>query len=377
MSRAFHLTVASLAALLLMGGPVLAQEKTAKKDVVSFGALRSSTLETARTQAQDWLKSVGKTDAATTTAFAKIWAESDDRPILDRVADTLGLGSADAKKLLTEARDLNAAPPTKLPELLKDAKQSAFFRTNLSLAYAKALSQRRVYEESLETLNTIKPEQVVDPATHLFHKAAAEYSTLQRKQADASIARLLDDVVDAPERYKMVAALMHFDMLSWKDKDLGSIARKMDNVERRLELARGGPQTQKQQKEIVDRLDELIKQLENQQKQQQQQQQQGGQGDPNGGQCPQGGQPGQGQGQGPPSNNIQASSPQQDSMGGNGSGPGNVDPKKLKEMAEVWGKLPERERAKAMLELTRDMPPRYREVIENYFKKLAQSDAGK
>jgi hypothetical protein len=29
-----------------------------------------------------------------------------------------------------------------------------------------------------------------------------------------------------------------------------------------------------------------------------------------------------------------------------------------------------------MLELTRDMPPRYREVIENYFKKLASSQSG-
>ena len=60
-------------------------------------------------------------------------------------------------------------------------------------------------------------------------------------------------------------------------------------------------------------------------------------------------------------------------MAGTGRGPGQVDPKRLKEMAEGWGKLPEKERAKAMVELTRDMPPRYREVIENYFKKLAQN----
>ena len=33
-----------------------------------------------------------------------------------------------------------------------------------------------------------------------------------------------------------------------------------------LELARGGPQTQKMQKEVVARLDEIIKQLENQAK---------------------------------------------------------------------------------------------------------------
>jgi hypothetical protein len=66
----------------------------------------------------------------------------------------------------------------------------------------------------------------------------------------------------------------------------------------------------------------------------------------------------------------------QDSNTANNSGPGNVDPKRLRELAEVWGKLPEKERAKAMLELQRDLPPRYREVIENYFKKLAQNEQG-
>ena len=70
---------------------------------------------------------------------------------------------------------------------------------------------------------------------------------------------------------------------------------------------------------------------------------------------------------------MKSSSPQQDSFGGTGTGPGNVDQKKLKQMAAQWGKLPERERAKAMVELTKDLPPRQREVIETYFKKLASS----
>jgi acyl-CoA hydrolase len=50
---------------------------------------------------------------------------------------------------------------------------------------------------------------------------------------------------------------------------------------------------------------------------------------------------------------------------------GEIDAKRLKEIADVWGKLPEKERAKAMLELTRDLPPRYRETIETYLKKIA------
>jgi hypothetical protein len=65
-----------------------------------------------------------------------------------------------------------------------------------------------------------------------------------------------------------------------------------------------------------------------------------------------------------------------DSQIGTNSGPGNVDQKKLKGLAQQWGKLPDKERAKAMQDLIRDMPPRHREVIENYFKKLAQSQPG-
>jgi hypothetical protein len=53
-----------------------------------------------------------------------------------------------------------------------------------------------------------------------------------------------------------------------------------------------------------------------------------------------------------------------------------VDNKKLTEMAKQWGKLPERERVKTMVELTKDLPPRHREVIENYSKKPANSDNG-
>jgi hypothetical protein len=325
------------------------------KETATFGTLKSAEPGVARAQAEAWLKEVGKTDAATQKAFADIWAG--DHTVLDKVADTLALGSPEAKALLDEAKAPGSAAPTEVPAIVKDRKQPAFFRANLALAYGKALSNRRVFEESLEVLNTVNPEQVVDPATLLFHKAVAEHSLTKAREANNTIARLLDDVADAPERYKTVAALMVFDMMAWKDKDLGSIARKMDNIERRLDLSRGGPKTQKLQKEVVARLDELIKEMENQ-----------CQGQCNGGNCPNGGNPGNN-----PNNTTNPSSPQLDSNGGNGSGPGNVDPKKLKELAEVWGKLPEKERAKAMAELTRDMPPRYREVIQKYFKEISKA----
>src|SRR5439155_2752735 len=179
---------------------------------------------------------------------------------------------------------------------------------NRALAYAKALSYRKVYEEALETLKLFKAERVVGPASFLFDKAVAEHGLMLKKEAHETIARLLDDVPTAPERYKMVAALMHFDMLAWQDKNvldkLANIGRKMDNIQRRLGLERGGKKTQKQQKDVVARLDELIKELENQNDSD----------CPNGGNCPSGGQA-KGNGS-KPSSNIQASSPQKDSIGG-------------------------------------------------------------
>jgi hypothetical protein len=264
MTRRGAAVMALCGALLFAGQATADDAKKVPKEIASFGTLRAAAPDAARAQAEAWLKDAGKTDAATQKAFADIWAG--DRAVLDKVTETLCLGSADARKLLDEARDPASAAPTEVPALVKDKKLPAFFRANLALAYGKALSNRRVYEEALEAFDAVKPEQVADPATLLFHKAVAEHSLMKRSEAVNTIVRLLDDVADAPERYKMVAALMVVDMANWQDKDLGSIARKMDNIERRLDLSRGGPKTQKLQKEVVARLDELIKEMENQSK---------------------------------------------------------------------------------------------------------------
>jgi hypothetical protein len=53
-----------------------------------------------------------------------------------------------------------------------------------------------------------------------------------------------------------------------------------------------------------------------------------------------------------------------------GAGAGKVDDKRLKKLAEEWGKLPESERAKAVQEITRDLPAKFKPMIEDYFKSL-------
>lgn len=65
-----------------------------------------------------------------------------------------------------------------------------------------------------------------------------------------------------------------------------------------------------------------------------------------------------------------SSSPMEDTMGGTASGTGQVDAKRVKEVAEMWGKLPEKDRAEALRGLTRGLPPKDRAVIEAYFREL-------
>jgi hypothetical protein len=331
----------------------------AKKPTPTFGfsTLKAATPEVAKAKAAAWLKSVNKFDEA---AFNKVWAD-ETKTVLDRTADSLALGNSEAAAILANVRKVEAPAPAETPALLKDAKQDTFFRTNLVVAFAKAAASKKVYEEALDALNSVTtPEAAVDPAALYFFKAVAEHATMRREPASGSIIKLLDDVTDAPDRYKMVATLMFFEMQNWSPdpKDLSNITRLMDNSGRRLELARGGEKTQDIQRKIVFRLDELIKEMEAKNKP--------GSGQANGGNCPPGGQPGNQPGGG--TVNPSSNAPDSTIMGG--SGAGAVDEKKLRQYAEEWGGLPPERRAKIVEDITRDLPAKYKPLIDEYFKSL-------
>ena len=164
----------------------------------------------------------------------------------------------------------------------------------------------------------------------------------------------LEDVGDCPDRYVVLSFLMKEESKQWKPDDLGGIARLMETSRRRLQLAKGGKQTQKIQGDIVKKLDDMITQLEKST-------------DGDGGS-------GSEQKGDPKKVAKRGSKPQDDSTIGKDSGSGKVDQQRLKGLAQQWGRLPQKERAKAMQDLTKDMPPKYREVIEEYFKKLARNE---
>lgn len=226
------------------------------------------------------------------------------------------------------------------------------FSSILLLLMADQHIEAKNYDTALSLLNMVDPK-TVNHDEYYFKRSVCQFATLDRKGAAESI-KEVEDSFNLPRRHHALVSMMKEDLDKWKDGDLSDVSRRMRESGERLENGKVGPITQEKQKKILFRLDELIKEKESQAK--------GGQA--NAGGCPDGGKRTPGASGGPPV------SPAQDSQGGNEGGKGEVLERKIKHYQDNWGTLPEHERARAIQELTKDVPPRYKQVIEEYFKLL-------
>lgn len=313
-----------------------------------IGVIAAPTLEQAKASALDWLKSV-KADAATLQKAEALW-QPGESPLLDRLVATFVLGDAEAARLYAFLPHAPGTAIKEVPASLKDTTKPMYFRANLGLYFAKVAVDRKLHEEGYEVLRVLRPEQIVDPAAYYFYKAACENKLRLKSEGLASVHRLLNSVPNAPERYTVVAQLMEQEMQRWKDADLGDIGRRMDEIANRLDNARGGPKTQQKQKDLITLLDKTIEEVEKQR-----QQAQGGGG----------------------SAKNRSQKPADDSnIAGGETGKGEVDPKRFTRGPDQWGKMPEKEKLKALEAISRSLPPHMREAGEGYRNNLVKGTRG-
>jgi hypothetical protein len=302
-------------------------------------------------QLEAWLSAQG-VDAATRAAILQRWEGVRDATGVE-VTRRLAESFAEADDRARLVWDLCAAPYDGglLPDLrwLKGDDLPAFMSANLRVYLGRWLCQYRLYDEAVFFLQEVHPSQVVDPASLLFFRSVALHKLSVKKEGLESIALLLDDVADSPQRYVSVAGLMMDDLKALKEDSLNEISRLMDDVERRLSLGRAGKRVRQKEDEIVAKLDKLIEELEQQQQQQQQQQSSSSSGG---------------------TTRSTSPAPQSGILGG--QGPGNVDRRNL-EAGNAWGNLPPKEREEALQQIGKDFPPHYREFIERYFRRMAES----
>lgn len=277
-----------------------------------------------------------------------LWSQADEpqnpSDVLETLAATFGLVDDEARKLVDFCHAHSM--PTVLPDfpVLDTPAHPAFVRHNLRLLFGQWLARHRYYDEALETLADLKPDDVVDPAALLFYRAIGYHRMPDKNKCLPLVAKLLERRERIPRRYATVAELIQADLKPLQTDSLDEISRLMDEVKRRLDLKRAGKRVRDQEEQVVAKLDKLIKDLEDQQQQ---------------------------QSAAAAGGSNSSSRPAQDSMPLGGQGPGKVDPKSIG-TGSGWGNLPPKERQEALQQIGKDLPAHYREVIEEYFRKLAR-----
>jgi len=225
-----------------------------------------------------------------------------------------------------------------------------FHRANVTLAVARFLTEARLYDEAHALYAQADFADAVDPATALFFKAVCEHQLLLKKEGLATLEQLLDRTDAVPESYATVARLMRSELEALEDDSLDEIAALMRDVERRLELARGGERVQKKEDEIASKLDEMIKKAE----EQMQKSSKSSSGNSSGG-------------------SNQPNNPLGDSVVKGSTAPGEVNSKDVRREGD-WGDMPRREREQAKNEMERAFPSNYGRLINEYFLKRTRGD---
>ncbi len=239
-----------------------------------------------------------------------------------------------------------------LPEFawLAAAAAPAWEGKNLRLLYGRWLAHERLYDEALAQLEGLQPADVVDPAALLFYQGLIYHHMLDKEPGAVALQRLLERADQLPRRYVSVARLMLSDLKDLEDDSLDHIARRMQDIQRRLDLGRAGRKVRDVEDGVIASLDKLIEEIEKQQASR------GGSG-------------------------IQ--SPQR---------PPDACPLRTAKFFPTkapvwstanhwatkagWGELPPKQRHEALQQIGKDYPAHYRDLIEQYFRKLANEDEG-
>jgi hypothetical protein len=301
-----------------------------------------------RAQVFAWLEK-NKADPQTLAKATELWANLPPQPsglqLLDCLAGTFALTDQNIAGLV----GLCAGPKSQLllPSLpwLTDPQTPPLVANNMRLLYGRWLVHQALFDEALVELSGLKPGDVVAPACLLFYQGVVHHKLLNKKEGLQVLEQLLAGAEQSPRRYVDVARLMREDLEALQDDSLDHIARRMDDIRRRLDLGRAGQKVRTIEDRVVESLDKLIKKLEDQQQKQQQSSSSG-------------------------SNNIRSSGPAPDSQIIGGKGRGEVAKRPIG-AESGWGDLPPKEREEVLQQIGREFPSHYRDVIEQYFRRLA------
>ncbi len=313
--------------------------------------------DTVKAQLDDWLRTVEPPPPAIFSQIEALWTHPlpvSSGQLNARLLESMRLASRPAREYLDAcaALEWNGVPfaqPVVLPDVPPEIKPSAFLCGALRLHLAQSLVRMHLFDEARDPLEELTPGNCCDPAAALLLKGIVYSKLMQREKGDEALRRFREIAGSdslLPRRYSEIAKLIEADLKKQKQEnedDLRSVARRMEDVKRRLGTGRTGEKVQEAEQDVLKSLDKIIEKVEKQMKE-----------------CD--GDQGQ-----------QANNPAKDSKILRQKGPGNVHDKDIGDSAG-WGNLPPKEREEALLRMEKEFPSHYRAIIESYFRETAQTD---
>ncbi|MEM7455509.1 MAG: hypothetical protein AAF456_14245 [Planctomycetota bacterium] len=289
-----------------------------------------------------WLADTGVSEQIRSDVFATLErsiATNESR--LDAVCMAVVIAQPELSSLIEQEKQRTRNRPPDFADSINTDSLHPFVRNHLILLAGRWYARNDLFDEANEYLNGLSTEEIVDPASLLFYRAVSQHQLLHKEDCIESVSRLLENSDLLPRRFRVVGELIRADIQPLEDGSLDEISRMMADIGRRQSLYRSGTTVRNQEEAVIEKLDKLIEDIEAQRQQQQQ------------------------------TSSSQSSSPMQDSRNAGGQGDGEVTGRSLEDGGQ-WGDLPPEQRAAALAEMSRDLPPHYRTVIEEYFRQLAK-----
>lgn len=188
-----------------------------------------------------------------------------------------------------------------------------------------------------------------------FYMGYSHYSILSKESAVKYLTLVNESHIDSqcPRRFK-ISEYMLDEMKEWKP-GLDDIKREMNISAQRMDAGKGGKKTQEVQKRIIAKLDQEIKDIEDAEAKAKSDAEAKYSRDSD-------------------KSNPNPPKPSDESKIMQGPpGSGGIDQKKLKGYAENWGNMAPLERQKAVQDITKSLPPKHRQLVEDYYRALNRS----
>ena len=266
---------------------------------------------------------------------------------ISRAADQLlrtAVPSFDAAVKLQEAADPAAALElTKVLAATENTVLQAHVRYHLSQVFLASDDPER----SMEVLNDYLRANVNQSA--LDAEAAFYYaqSLAEIPLPDLAVPRFrafLQWFPEASERFRSAAHQRIVELERQQESKLHELADEMKKTKRDLKKQKTDKPVQVDQEHYIEQLNELIEMYEEMEK----------------------------KSGGPPSGNGPSSNPASNSaLPGGEATVGTLTKKPT--LADRWGEMKDRDRAKIEAQVQKDLPPQYRKMLEEYYKKLGAS----